>query len=193
MTGDTATIVGRRVVLRPVTDSDIPFLEELTSSVPVFTESFSAVPSTGLARLPAFESGQAEHRIVELCRDPVPVGYVFARTRPPAAARIAQVGTFLLDEYHATSAGIEAGGLFIAHLFSKHDIRRVEGVLTDHALTRISTGLGRLFEHDATLRESAFVMGAFHDVHILSLSRQDWTRKCERFEAWFGGGKQARP
>jgi RimJ/RimL family protein N-acetyltransferase len=100
---------------------------------------------------------------------------------------VVRIGTFVTAPYRASGTGLEAGGLFLGYLFGELGVRRVEGLLADDVLAQVSSGLGRLFTRDATLRDAAFIAGRFRDVHIVSLSRQEWQRRIQLFMALSGG------
>ncbi len=181
-----STIRGRRVTLRPVIPEDGDYLLALARSDPAFTQTLSLAEAADTSEVTALLRGQFDQRMVELGDASVRAGYVAAHHRPPVGAGVVRVGTFVSSQYRATSVGLEAAALFISHLFDARGVRRIEGLMLDDALARIGTGLGRFFTLDATLRDAAFSMGSFRDVHVLSLTRGEWMRRASRFDAWIG-------
>jgi RimJ/RimL family protein N-acetyltransferase len=185
------TLAGRRIRLRGPADGDVEYLWTLARSDPSFVLTLSLASSGGVQELSALlRSGRMCHYIVELAASGRPVGYVAAHSRPPAAARVARVGVFMQTPFRRTSLGIEAGALVVERLFELGGVRRVEAPTYDDGLSRISTGLDRLFHRDAVLREASFAMGRFWDLHVLSLDRAEWQERAPRFTRWLRGERQ---
>jgi len=179
-----STICGPRVALRSPTAQDHNYLLELARSDPSFLWTLSLSHAVDLSDLGAFLREQLDNRIIELRVGQSPIGYVAADYRSPPAAATVRIGTFVQADYQSTSVGIEAAAIFISYLFEARQVRRIEGIMLDDGLARIQSGLGRYFTLDATFREAAFVLGNFTDVHILSISREEWHERGSGFTAW---------
>jgi RimJ/RimL family protein N-acetyltransferase len=185
------TLAGRRIRLRGPRNADLDYLWTLARSDPSFVLTLSLASSGGAEEMSALlRSGRLCHYIVELASSRRPVGYVVAHSRPPAAAGVARVGVFMETPFRRTSIGIEAGALVVERLFDVGGVRRVEAPTYDDGLSRISTGLDRLFHQDAVLREASFAMGRFWDLHVLSLDRAEWQERAPRFTSWLRGERQ---
>ncbi|MGP0050188.1 MAG: hypothetical protein ACLPZR_15250 [Solirubrobacteraceae bacterium] len=72
-------------------------------------------------------------------------------------------------------------GLFVDYVFTCWDFRKLYMELPEFNLEPFATGVGWLFELEATMREHLFYSGRYWDRLVLALYRDTWRRERSRF------------
>ena len=105
-----------------------------------------------------------------------PIGLVTAYSADLHAGTVYCGGAFG-TESHRTGETVEGFFLFINHLFSRWDLRKIYFEVPAFNLAQFS-GLERFAEREATLREHLYRNGAYWDKHIFSLRADQWNQSA---------------
>jgi RimJ/RimL family protein N-acetyltransferase len=180
MTSQGESITGYRVMLRPVTSDDIPFIYRLGRAEP--TAHFSwpqAVHSPSEQQFTqAIALNVMAHFIVIGLKTGDPIGYVVAHDADLEHGTV-HMGIFLLPTHQKVGLGAEAGGLLLKYLFEQDSIRKVYGTAIDQ--TSPTRGWNRLFRQEACLREHCWFHGRYWNEYIFAIHRRDWNDLAKRF------------
>lgn len=77
---------------------------------------------------------------------------------------------------------LETVVLTVNYAFHLWDFRKVYAELSDDSYSQIASGAGKLFDHEARLKEHEYVAGRYQDTHIISVTRQNWqTTRAKKF------------
>lgn len=76
-----------------------------------------------------------------------------------------------------TGVGIEALMLFVEHCFTHWGLRQLLATVLEENYARFRSGPGRNFEHAGVLRERVLLRGEPHDVHVLWLTPETFSRQ----------------
>ncbi|MDQ6898557.1 MAG: GNAT family N-acetyltransferase [Candidatus Dormibacteraeota bacterium] len=177
MSGETPT----RVRLRGAGSGDGTLLD-LWNSSPHYRGSFNdfgQAPSASLSRVlarPGLISDERGLLLVERSADATPLGTVTWHAvshGPNPESRAWNIGIALIPEGRGHGYGVEAQQLLARHLFATTQVNRieastdVENVAEQRALEKAG------FSREGVLRGAQFRAGAWHDMMLYSLLRQD--------------------
>ena len=171
---------GRRVQMRPFGANDIPFVVELLGSSE--ENRLGWLNTTSDANFRPSLLAEAMTDFVVLGDDGSPIGFATARSEPP---RSVDIGVFLVPSHRSAGIGIEVGILLLDHVFSELDVERIFCSTYEPGLAAVRSGIGRLFEVSAVLRERRFFGGRFWDEHVLTIDRATWRERSEPFAGLF--------
>ncbi len=65
----------------------------------------------------------------------------------------------------------------VDHLFEAYPFHKLYAEVLDHQLSQISSGAGRVFEVEGTLRGHVFWDAGYLDLHVLGISRSRWNSR----------------
>jgi RimJ/RimL family protein N-acetyltransferase len=168
------TLNGRRLRLRPITPEDYPFLYEFMGSQDV------AYRWRHGGAFPPYEAF-----VQSLQREYNPQYLV---TRKDTEERAGWVMSYSVDLRHGfaymglimapifvgSGLGLEAAALFLNHLFSSWNLRKVYMEAPDFTVDSLASGLERFFKEEGVLKAHRYYHGRFWDEHILAVYREDW-------------------
>ncbi|WP_243639565.1 GNAT family N-acetyltransferase [Streptacidiphilus pinicola] len=177
------TLIGKRVLLRPVTVADAPGLVELLNDPDVrrLTGTHGQVRPGVLERAEALYSAQAaeDDELYLAVVEPATGEYLgevvledLDADNRSCSFRIALVGPRAFGRGYGT----EATRLILAHAFEAVGIHRVGLEVFDfnprarHVYERVG------FVHEGTKRQALHWQGAWVDAHVLAVLADDWSR-----------------
>jgi RimJ/RimL family protein N-acetyltransferase len=163
-------LLGMLVDLRRVEPSDLPLLAEWTGDIEVNGE-FERFEQTSLAEIERdFEADPDERWYLIVDKAGTPVGYV-AHGKADGGC---WVGCIVVPAARGKGYATEALQLLVDYLFLHGDIVRIQAELhpANDASRRLVEKVGFTFE--GVIRRSAFSRGAWRDVAMYSLLREEW-------------------
>jgi RimJ/RimL family protein N-acetyltransferase len=170
----TSRLQGTRYSLRLIRQEDLPALYQLATAEPVSgrwryrgaavsLEQFSKELGDGvLCQFVLHETGADD------C-----LGLVIAYAHDPYS-RTAYIAIVLRPECWGSTAAGEALHLMLRHTLRTYNLRKLYAEIPDYNYGRVSSGAGRLFEVEATLKSAQYADGRNLDVHILTVDREEW-------------------
>lgn len=91
--------------------------------------------------------------------------------------RVAQVGIFIGDrEYLGKGYGTDAMKVLLKFLFEEYNVNKVKLKVFGFNQRAIKSYSKCGFQTEAVLRESIFRFGEYHDMHIMSILKEDFFR-----------------
>lgn len=177
-----AFLEGERVILRPIEENDIEFLQRGMNNPRVWRPALDIDPMNREQGTEFFEtviSGtDAVHCLI--CDGEKPMGLIalFTSQYGPdetSRARAAELAYWLLPEYHQQGFGSDAATQMIQYAFEDRNLRRIDARCGsfNEGSTGLLESLG--FEHEGTRREAAWFRGEYHDMLYYGLLRSEWT------------------
>lgn len=177
MTGDVET----RIKLREAASRDGPLLD-LWNSSPLYRGAFNdfgPAPQGSLAGVLARQGLISEQRgllIVERSADAAPLGTVTWHAvshGPNPQSQAWNIGIALIPEARGHGYGVEAQALLARHLLATSQANRIEASTDVENLTEQGALKKAGFIREGVLRGAQFRAGAWHDLVLYSLLRQD--------------------
>jgi RimJ/RimL family protein N-acetyltransferase len=177
---DGASLEGRRVYLRPVTDADYGFLFALsTDEATGFRWRFRGeTPSPETFAHGIWHNVIAQFIVCSIATDE-PVGHVLA-FNANLRHRHAQIAMVVRPDRAGRSWALEGAELFIDYVFANWEFRKLYAEVVDFNLPQFSsiTDLP-MFEVEGRLREHEYYRGRYWDVLIIALRRERWQEYTE--------------
>jgi len=170
-------IRGKRVILRPVEERDLPLLARWRNDPENRRFFFSPFLINPGGQKKWYEELLADRNRIILMIDTVKgntVGMI-GLDKIDWRNQEAENGIFLLDPgERGQGYAEEAGVLMINYAFEELNLRRLYAVVYD--FNRSVIEMARLFgfQQEGVLRQAAFAGGSFHDKVILGLLREEW-------------------
>jgi hypothetical protein len=171
-----ARLIGRDVYLRAVTPADYAFIQQIEMSSSIANR----WRFRGKAMSPA-EWAQAfwrdvlvQHMIIERKRDEaVGLAFAYRSNFQDGHTHIAA----LRFTSHAAPLMLFGVALFIDHVFTCWNFRKLYLETPEYNYGQIASGVGRWFEIEARLREHRFYGGRYWDELILAMTRETWMKE----------------
>jgi hypothetical protein len=181
-----ASLDGRAVVLRPVTQADYEGLRaaELSEALAFRWRLRGHHPSPEQYHISVWSGVLAQFLVVRR-NDQVPVGVVTAYQADMVNGHV-YLGVARFRPNDNSLSVVSGAVLFVEYLFKGWPFRKLYMEVPDYNLSQIDGMLGKLIEHEGTLRNHLFLDNIFWDVHILSISREAWTRRREALMRFAG-------
>jgi RimJ/RimL family protein N-acetyltransferase len=170
----------RRILLRPIVESDLPVLCEWRNSA-IFLENSSnrrnhvTVEEFALELKKDFGRDRHEQFIIELRRSRKPIGTIYSYNFLPADG-YAFVTTFLVDDFRGNGYGAEAFAVFLYHLFTTHDLYKVYADIYSYNVDSLRTMQSAKFAEEGRFRGQRLYGGVRHDVIRYAIFRDDLPR-----------------
>jgi len=169
----------RRVALRTIGPSDLPFLYA------VATDPATSYRWRYRGATPSPEQFAAELWHGVLCQYLVvhteggrPVGLVSAY-QADLANRTCYVALLGDKAHDASGLLLESALLFVTYLFHTWDLRQIYAEVPGYTMDAFASGVGRYCREEGRLVDHSFHGGRFWDLHILAIHRADWEKKAE--------------
>lgn len=186
---------GRFVRLRALVPDDLAWIHQMSTD-PILGFRWrhapgSVDPATFAAQL---WTGVALQLAVVEKRAARPIGLTICYGMDQAN-RTAHVAGVFEPSLHKTGWVVEALPLFVRHTFAAFDLRKLYAEVVDFNLAQYATVLGRRVHREGVLREHWWIGGAYRDVHILALLRDEWAEPFDEIvrEALLGARHRAQP
>jgi len=174
---------GEAVALRLVRDDDLPLLERWMADPAAAAGSYQRYQlEHGRALTHLFHQNGLVTRdsgflIIQLLAEDKPIGFVRYATQdfPDPDVLSMDIGYGIAEvEYRGYGYATEAVGLLLDYLFANYPVERV-GAVTDSENTPSCRLLERLgFMREGTLRRAMFRGGAWRDVALYGILREEW-------------------
>lgn len=170
-------IKGKRVILRPVEERDLPLLARWRNDPENRRFFFSPFLINPGGQKKWYEELLADRNRMILMIDTVEgktVGMI-GLDKIDWRNQEAENGIFLLDpEERGKGYAEEAGMLMIEYAFNELNLHRLYAVIYDFNRGVIEMAKLFGFKQEGVLRQAAFTGGRFHDKVILGLLREEW-------------------
>lgn len=177
---------GERVWLRPIEPEDVVANAATASDSEVghFLGAKAPMSRSGAERFAtevlAFAGQTGYPYAICLLDGDLSIGTVFLRDVDKVNGS-AVVGIFLGDRrYLGQGYGTDALNALVDFGFGELRLERIELEVFDYNTRAIRSYEKAGFQTDATLRHARFHRGAHHDVHIMSILRDDWLALARR-------------
>ncbi len=168
------SLVGRRVLLRPIKPADYPWLLELTYANPSTFRWRVRPGSLNPDNFGEYLWRQVFTQFVVLHRERnTPLGLVVAYNAD-FVNRFAYIAAVVDPALHRVGWHLESTVLFITHLFQTTEFRKLYGETLDVDLQQYGNALRGPLHEEGRLQRHAFVDGEYRDLVIVALHREDW-------------------
>ncbi|WP_436776604.1 GNAT family N-acetyltransferase [Yinghuangia sp. YIM S09857] len=171
----------RSLRLRPAGESDLPFLWALFAADEVsYRWVFRGrVPTPEQVRV-GLQRTDILANIVETASEGRPIGYVAAFDISDRNGH-AQLGAVMIPEHMRTGVGITAGMLFADYIFTVLPLRKLYLHSVAYNVTQFASLLRRGYAtEEGILRDYEYFAGRHWDVHLLSISREQFLTMREK-------------
>lgn len=168
------TLVGKRVMLRPVEPPDYPFLRKLELYGPesVFFRYRGSTPPPEQFVQILNRNNLVQHMIVKNGTGD-PIGYMFA-FNADFRNGICHIAAVVDHTMRRRSWPLEGAKLFIDYLFTVFPFRKLYGEVLEPNLQSFRSVLGSTLREEGRLRSHEFHAGGYLDKIIVALWRDDW-------------------
>jgi RimJ/RimL family protein N-acetyltransferase len=164
-----ASLTGRLVGLRPALPTDQQYIFTLQSTgAGLYASRFRGIASHS----PVSADATLEY-VIYTRRTARLVGYVGAYEISLRHGH-AYVGLILNPELVSSGLGVEAGALFLNHLFRNLPLTKIYFEVTEETLSQFEAARRLGLVEEARLREHLLYDGARHDLILFALYRRDW-------------------
>ncbi|MCF2525813.1 GNAT family N-acetyltransferase [Yinghuangia soli] len=167
--------------MRPADDADIPFLWALfaTDEVSYRWVYRGRIPTPESIRMNLQRPDVLGH-IIEDTRGQKQLGYVGAFDVNDRNGH-AQLGTVVGPDQQQTGVGVTATMLFADYLFTILPLRKLYLQSLDYNYAQFSSLVSRGYASvEGVLREHEFFAGRYWDIHVLSVTREQFKLASER-------------
>lgn len=180
---------GRRVLLRAVLPADFEFLYRLNleSDIAVRWRHRGATPSPEQFIATLWQGVVAQYIIEELATSQ-PIGQVYLH-RVDTGNATGYAAVAVLGSFARRGFALEAGGLFLDHVFKVWNLRKIYAESLDFNYSNFATGAGRYFREEGRLGEHEYHDGRYWDLVILALYREEWMNIRPLLERWLTSGR----
>lgn len=171
--------LGRYTRIRPVQPTDYQWLFETATLTPAGSRwrLHGHVPSIEQFLTGLFERASATFVIEDHERNRMGMTQIW---QPDQLSRHAQVTAFLVPEYESSGWPLEGVALCIDFAFQAYDLRKIYFETLTTELVTFKSLVGGLFQEEGCLRGHQYVFGAYHDLHVLALYREDFRELVNR-------------
>ena len=171
-----ARLVGRDVYLRAVTPADYPFLQQVEMSSSIANRwRFRGKTMSPAEWAQAFwRDNLVQHMIIERKRDEA-VGLAFAY-RPNFQDGHTYIAALRFTP-HPTPLMLFGLALFLDHVFTCWNFRKVYLETPEYNYADFASGVGRWFDVEARLRDHLFYGGRYWDELVLAMTRETWLKE----------------
>lgn len=179
------TLIGRRVGLKPLEQSDLSYLYSLSTNdtVGYRWRYRGTVPAIEQFVADLWLGVLTQFVIVDL-KSSKPVGLVVAYQHDVEHGT-AQIGIVTEPSQWRTLSTMEALHLFIRHLFGVHNLRKLYAEMPAFNYEDVSSGLDQLFRLEARLNDAHYWAGRYWDLLVLAIDRTEWETAAPRFDRVF--------
>jgi RimJ/RimL family protein N-acetyltransferase len=166
-------LYGRDVYLRAVQPRDYEFIQriELGGHLATRWRFRGATPDPQEWTRQFWKEVLAQYLVVGRKRDQ-PIGLVYAY-RPNFADGHTHLAAVRFEQ-HATPLMLYGLALFIDHVFTCWNFRKLYYEVTEYNYTQFASGVGRFFEIEGRRREYRYFGGRYWDELILATTRESW-------------------
>lgn len=121
------------------------------------------------------------HDFFTVCIDEISntAGYVYSYDFRPDDLHC-RICVYIDPVFHSTGVGAIAVAEFLKIMFTEYPIRKIYFTVFDFNRLSIESILSAGFTEEAVLKEFRYFDGNFHDMHILSVSREEFRRIMEK-------------
>ncbi len=170
---------GRRIVLRPILESDVPLLMKWINDPRVRHFVSNAFPKMeGVERewVANLSKKSDSHIVLMIEVDGKPIGNIGVHGIN-WKDRTTTTGTLIGEvEYWGQGYGTDAKMTLLEYLFNTLNLRKVMSHVYAFNKRSQACNLRCGFKIEARLRKQRFVLGRYHDEIILGLFREDWQK-----------------
>lgn len=163
--------IGRWVRLIPLTPEHYGFVRELVVNDP---SGFHALFPARVPEQEAFAdrllSLVASCFVVESVNRRRPVGVAYLH-QWSGQHGIADFQVTMVPSFRNTGVGVEAGHLFVDHVFRSFNIRKLYLPVTSCQRRTVRSAIGGVLQEEGRLRDHSYFAGRWHDQHILTITR----------------------
>ena len=180
---DIPPLRGRHTLLRPALQDDLVWLYRIATTGAVGTlwrfhgslltiDAFAALVTRDAAALMVIESNESS---------PSRIGLV-QLTQLNLRSHTAHLTAFLDEEHQRKAWPIEALVNFVTYVFAAYNLRKIYAEVLETEMERYQPFVGTMFEEEGRLRDHEFLFGHHLDVHILAITRDQWTKAWAELE-----------
>jgi len=173
---------GRRFGLRHVVDGDLPFLYSLATADAIMPRwRYHGILPTADQFVHEFWNDVLVQFLAYKVAEEKSVGFVTSYAHD-VQNRVAHIAIVLEEACWKTTAAGEILHLFLRYLFRVYNLRKVYAEVPEYNYESIASGAGNLFEREATLHGTLYVVGKYWDVNILTVDRDHWLENAAIFD-----------
>ena len=170
------SIRGSRVLLRPIDSSDMRWLYLSTCSGDAQSLRWrfrGQTPSPASFEPLLWAGVDVQFVMASLQSGGEPIGLVQLFNYEKRDS-YAYLSVFIRSEYAHQGWPLEGLSLFVRYCYEVFPIRKLYLETTAYNASQFSSSIGPIFEEEGRLKDHAFMAGEYHDLLILSLSRDRW-------------------
>ena len=166
---------GKNVNLRIVEKEDLPLFAEWVNK-PEFLGEYNPLRQLSRTEIEkGYEKSSLEQGefIIEK-KDGSKIGYIWHFTMVHPAAKLLEIGYFLVPSETGKGYCSEAAKIMVDYLFLSKDIVRIQAHtdLRNVASQKVLEKVG--FRREGTIRKSIFIRGEWRDAYSYSILREEW-------------------
>lgn len=173
-------LVGRRVQLEPISDSNIEFLRqvEIRELGPTWRHGGETSPVDAV-RDRVMTGSLAQFIALDIEGDPTPCGWMSCLS-PDFAHGVISIAVARFGPDRCGQAFAEGTARFIDYVFHCWNFRKVYFEVAEYNRAQIAAVSRRLLREEGALRERLYLGGRYWDLAFLSLDRATWMASPER-------------
>jgi RimJ/RimL family protein N-acetyltransferase/acyl carrier protein len=184
---NSSYLEGKEVRLRPIDQSDYPFLRALETSPGALVRfRHRGVPTSPENHVQSLWRGVLCQFVVVLRATNKPVGLVTSYGADFRNGR-SHIAIIVEPETQGRGSAMEAMRLFIDYLFAVFPLRKLVAEIFEFNWHQFSAGEGRVFATEGVLKEHEFHDGRYWDLYLVAIFRDSWSDLFSRPAAFRAG------